>query len=54
MVNLTCASPCWLLYDVFVRSVGGIISESITILSILVSFVRFGRKGLERGSVRKA
>lgn len=47
MVNLVCASPCWLIYDVIVFSLGGIVSESITILSILVSFVRFGWKGLE-------
>ena len=48
MVNLVCASPCWLVYDVIVHSFGGIISESITIVSILVSFIRFGWKGLER------
>ena len=48
MVNLVCASPCWLAYDVIVYSLGGIVSESITIISILVSFVRFGWKGLER------
>ena len=49
-VNLVCASPCWLLYDVIVHSLGGILSESITILSILVSFIRFGWKGLEHDS----
>ena len=48
MVNLVCASPCWLIYDVIVHSLGGILSESITIVSILVSFLRFGWKGLER------
>ena len=48
MVTLVCASPCWLAYDVIVYSLGGIVSESITIISILVSFVRFGGKGLER------
>jgi hypothetical protein len=47
MVNLVCASPCWLLYDVLVNSIGGIVSESITIISILISFLRFGWKGLE-------
>lgn len=46
-VNLFCASPCWLVYDVIVHSLGGILSESITIVSILVSFLRFGWKGLE-------
>ena len=48
MSNLVCASPCWLIYDVIVHSIGGIVSESITIVSILVSFIRFGWKGLER------
>lgn len=47
-VNLVCASPCWLLYDVLVHSLGGIVSESLTMLSILVSFIRFGRKGPEQ------
>ncbi|MBR0484296.1 MAG: YgjV family protein [Oscillospiraceae bacterium] len=50
LVNLACASPCWLVYDVIVHSWGGIVSESITILSILVSIFRFGWKGLESDS----
>ena len=50
MVNLLCASPCWLVYDVIVFSIGGIISESFTIVSILISLIRFGWKGLERDS----
>ena len=47
MVNLLCASPCWLVYDVIVFSLGGIISESFTMVSIIVSLIRFGWKGLE-------
>ena len=50
MVNLLCASPCWLVYDVIVFSIGGIISESFTIASIIISLIRFGWKGLERDS----
>ena len=50
MVNLLCSSPCWLVYDVIVFSIGGIISESFTIVSILISLIRFGWKGLERDS----
>ncbi|MBQ6181161.1 MAG: YgjV family protein [Ruminococcus sp.] len=42
MVKLICASPCWLAYDVIVYSLGDIVSESINIISILVSFIRFG------------
>jgi len=40
--NLLCASPCWLVYDVLVRSWGGVLSEALTIASILVSGFRFG------------
>lgn len=35
-------SPCTLLYDMLVRSWGGAVSEAITILSIIVSIIRFG------------
>lgn len=44
--NLLCASPCWLVYDILVGSWGGVLSESITIASILVSGFRFGWKAL--------
>ena len=47
LVNLLCASPCWLVYDVLVHSWGGLLSESITLISILVSILRFGWNGLE-------
>ena len=43
MTNLLCASPCWLIYDIIYFSLGGIASESMSMVSILVSFVRFGR-----------
>lgn len=48
LVNLFCASPCWLIYDVIVHSWGGLLSETITLISILVSIFRFGWKGLEQ------
>ena len=44
--NLLCASPCWLLYDFFVKSWGGMLNEAITIASILISIWRFGWKSL--------
>ena len=50
LVNLVCASPCWLIYDVIVHSCGGLLSESITLISILVSIIRFGWQGLEKDS----
>lgn len=39
-------SPCYLIYDVTVHSWGGVISESIAIISIIVSIRRFGWKNL--------
>ena len=53
LVNLVCASPCWLIYDVIVHSWGGLLSESITLISILVSIFRFGWKGLAADSEKK-
>lgn len=39
-------SPCALAYDVVIRSWGGVMNESIVLLSILVSILRFGWKNL--------
>lgn len=46
LVNLVCASPCWLIYDCLVSSWGGMLNESITLASIIVSIIRFGWKRL--------
>lgn len=35
-------SPCTLLYDALVHTWGGVICEAITILSIIISIIRFG------------
>jgi len=40
-------SPCTLLYDIFVKTWGGAISEGMTIVSIIVSIVRFGWNDLD-------
>ncbi len=44
--NLICASPCWLIFDIIVGSIGGILNETILIVSILVSIYRYGWKSL--------
>ncbi|MBP5604893.1 MAG: YgjV family protein [Ruminiclostridium sp.] len=41
-------SPCYLIYDVIVHSWGGVVSESVAIISILVSIHRFGWKELAK------
>ena len=39
-------SPIWLINNIFVAfTIGGIICEVFTILSVLVSFVRYGKDG---------
>lgn len=41
-------SPCTLLYDLMIRSWGGVLSESITLLSIIVSIIRFGWANIDK------
>lgn len=45
-------SPCTLLYDVLIRSWGGALSESITLVSIIVSIIRFGWNNLNEDSFK--
>ena len=42
--NLACGSPCWLVYDALIGSWAGVLNESITLGSILVSIWRYGWK----------
>ena len=44
--NLFCACPCWLIYDLITGSIGGVVNESISLISIIISLIRFGWKGL--------
>ena len=44
--NLFGVSPCWLIYDCFSGSIGGICNEIFCITSILISVWRFGWKAL--------
>ena len=44
-----CISPIWLINNAFVTfTIGGIICEAFTIISVLISFVRFGKEGFEK------
>lgn len=53
LANLIVQSPCLLLYDILVKSWGGVLNESIAILSILISVARFGWKALDGDKVEK-
>lgn len=47
-LNRLCfASPCWIIYDVIVGSLSGIVCEAFSIGSILVSIFRFGLAALD-------
>lgn len=42
------ASPIWLVNNIIVFTVGGIITEVFVLVSVVVSVIRFGFKGLRR------
>lgn len=44
--NMVCASPAWLIYDACICSVGGVLNESITLISVLISIYRYGWKNM--------
>ena len=44
--NLFMASPCWIVYDICVRSWAGVLNEVIAMASVIISIVRFGWKAL--------
>lgn len=41
-------SPLWIVYDSLVGSFAGVIDESITELSVIISIIRFGWKNLDK------
>ena len=43
-------SPCVLLYDVLIQSWGGVLNETITLVSIIISVIRFGWKNMGQDS----
>ncbi len=47
LATLLFISPCWLVYNTVVFSIAGILTEGFNIISIVISFLRFGMKGLD-------
>ena len=43
-VNLFCCTPCWLMYNILTGSIGGVITETLGLCSILLSIYRYGWK----------
>ena len=49
LTQLFLASPGWLTYNIIVFSIGGALCETFIIISTIVSFIRFGVNGFEKG-----
>lgn len=45
--QLSVSSPCWLLHNAFIFSIGGIITEVFNIISTTISIVRFRKSGFD-------
>ncbi len=43
-------SPAWLTFNVLVGAWGGVLCESFTMISVIVSFIRFGWRALLEGN----
>ena len=48
LAQLFIASPIWLVNNIIVFTIGGIVTEVFAIVSVIVSIIRFGFKGLRR------
>ncbi len=53
IANLFVNSPCMLVYDTLVKSWGGTLNECVTIVSIVISIIRFGWKSLDGDTIEK-
>lgn len=51
MATLLANSPSMVLYDILIRSWGGVLNECIAIVSILVSIARFGWSALDGDTI---
>ena len=47
LANLFVISPCWLIYDFYSGSLAGALTDSISMISVIVSVVRYGWKALD-------
>ena len=43
VTQLAVTSPCWLIYNISVTSLAGILTESFNIVSVIISFIRYGK-----------
>lgn len=45
--NFFVNSPAWLWNNIYYFSIGGILAEAFSMLSVIISFIRFGFNGFE-------
>jgi Bacterial inner membrane protein. len=50
ILQLFTVSPMWLIYNAFVLSISGCITEAFNIVSILVSIARYGINGFDKAT----
>ena len=50
IAQLLCISPCWLTYNISVFSISGIVTECFVLISVLISFIRYGFNGFDNKS----
>lgn len=53
IAELACVIPAWMSYDFISRAYGGMLNELVILISIIVSIVRFGWKGLDDPNFNK-
>ena len=41
-------SPSWIIHNIFNFSLGGILCEVFTMISVVISFIRYGKVGFEK------
>ena len=47
-MRLFFVTPAWLGYNIVIFSIGGIICEAFNVISIIVSFIRYGKDGFTK------
>lgn len=46
--QLFASSPSWIIHNIFNFSLGGILCEVFMMVSVIISFIRFGKDGFEK------
>jgi len=47
-VQVGLSSPAWIIHNIFNFSLGGLICEILSMASVIVSFIRYGKDGFEK------